>query len=97
MKIRKSVLMVLVTFSCLIASCTPQLTEEEATLLAENRIAEYARSERLALTAFGKPKISSEPGHSWVFDYASNTSPRHLVRVYVDSRDMVELSRMIDE
>ena len=75
----------------------PSLTETEARRLAEQRLGDYAQAERLDLAAFGKPEISSEPGRPWVFDYATDKSPRHLVRIYVDSRQDVEIHRMIEE
>jgi len=79
------------------SACMPSLTETEARALAEQRLNDYAQAERLDLAAFGKPKISSERGHPWIFDYTSGTSPRHLVRIYVDSREDVEIHRAIEE
>lgn len=96
MNVRKVALMSLMSLIGLVASCSSPLSEDEATQLAQDRIDEYARAESLASSAFGKPSISSEPGHKWIFDYTSDTSPRHLVRIYVDARDKVEVTRMID-
>jgi hypothetical protein len=79
------------------SACMPSLTETEARRLAEQRLDVYAQAERLDPAAFGNPEISSEPGHPWVFDYTSDTSPRHLVRIYVDSWADVEIHRMIEE
>lgn len=79
------------------SACMPSLSETEARRLAVQRLHDYAQAERLDPAAFGKPEISSEPGHPWVFDYTSDTSPGHLVRIYVDSRQGVEIHRMVEE
>jgi len=75
----------------------PALTEAEARTLAAQRVDDYAEAESLDPAAFGKPTISSEPGPPWVFDYSSDTMPRHLVRIYVNSRGDVEIHRMLEE
>jgi outer membrane protein assembly factor BamE (lipoprotein component of BamABCDE complex) len=80
-----------------IGACMPALTEHEAKTLADKRVAEYAEGENLDRASFGSPEISSEPGHPWVFDYTSNTAPRHLLRIYVNSREEVEIHRMVEE
>lgn len=77
--------------------CVPALTETEAAHLAARRLADYTEAEHLDRAMFGQPVISSEPGHAWVFDYASDTTPRHLIRIYVNSRKDVEIHRMIEE
>mgnify|MGYP001467748249 CR=1 FL=1 len=96
MNVRERVLASLISLTCIVASCSSPLSEDEVKRLAQERIDEYARAESLASSAFGKPSFSSEPGHKWIFDYTSDTSPRHLVRIHVDARDKVEVARMID-
>jgi hypothetical protein len=82
---------------CWMSGCRPAVTEAEAAKLAAQRVDDYAEGEGLDPSAFGKPIISSEPGHPWVFDYTSDTMPSHLLRIYVNSRDDVEIHRMIEE
>jgi len=74
----------------------PSLTEPEARNLAEQRISAYAKAEDLDRAMFREPTISSEEGHPWIFDYMSTTKPRHLVRIYVDSRKDVAIHRLIE-
>lgn len=96
MSTRNSALMTLMSIISLVAGCSSPLGEHEAKRLAQRSIEEYAKAEMLASSAFGAPNISSEPGHEWVFDYSSNTSPRHLVRIYVDASGKVEVNRLVD-
>lgn len=82
---------------CAISGCGSSPTAAEAKILAERRIAEYASLECLEPAEFGTPKISTEPGDKWVFDYVSNTTPRHLVRLTIKSASLIEISRMLEE
>ena len=79
-----------------VSGCTRVVTEAEARELAEAKLQEYARPEKIDRSSFGVPEVSSSTGHPWVFDYTSETVPRHLVRILVDSRDRIETHRMID-
>ena len=87
---------ILLIFSLSVAGCHSPLSMAEATRIAQRRIGEYAQEEGLTSKDFGKPAVSSESSGAWVFDYASVTTPRHLVRIYVESHDVVEVSRMIE-
>lgn len=81
----------------LIGGCAPALTAIEARRLADQKLNYYAEAEHLDLALFSQPTLSSAPGHPWIFDYTSNTRPRHLIRIYVNSRDDIEIHRMIEE
>lgn len=81
----------------LIGGCAPVLTEDEARSLANQRLRDYAVAEQLDLALFSQPVLSSAPNHPWIFDYTSNTEPRHSIRIYVNSRDTIEIHRMLEE
>ncbi len=83
--------------ACWMGCFSPALTRVEATSLAEQQLGDYVEAESLDRATFGKPAISTAPGHPWVFDYTSDTLPRHLLRIYVNSREDVEIHRMIEE
>lgn len=80
-----------------VGGCRPALTESDAGRLAEQRIQDYAEKENLDRARFGSPTASSERGHPWIFDYTSDTTPRHQIRIYVNSAEDVEIHRMIEE
>jgi len=76
--------------------CGPQMSESDAESLAINKLKEYSKKEGISFEQFGKPEVSSDEKHPWIFDFQSNGSPRHLVRIYVNRNGDVEINRMIE-
>lgn len=71
------------------------LSRGEAEKIATEKLAEYCEREGLSLSRFPAPQVSSAKDVPWIFDYTSDTSPRHFVRIHIDECGVVELSREI--
>lgn len=76
--------------------CSEQrLSRGEADRITTERLKAYCEMESLSASQFSPPQVSSVDEVPWIFDYTSNTSPRHFVRIHIDSCGVVELSREI--
>jgi len=90
---KKSRLIVLLFFS--LAMCGCSISSQEAEEIAGESIHEYIVQSQLNKEDFANPVVSMDGG-KWIFDYHSDTVPKHLVRIYVDQRGNVEVHRMIE-
>lgn len=79
-----------------LSHCPKQaLSRMEAEKIATQKLVEYCEREALSTSQFTAPQVSSADEVPWIFDYTSNTTPRHFVRVHIDDCGIVEVSREI--
>ena len=71
------------------------VSKEQAEKIAGQKIYEYCQREGLSVSQFSTYKLSSAKKIPWIFDYTSNTSPHHFVRIHIDECGVVEVSREI--
>ena len=85
-----------ICISLVATNCNRSISKDKAGQIAASRLKEYCKQEGLVIARFSKPEISSDEKHPWIFDYTSNTSPRHLIRIYIDRYGNAEIHRMIE-
>jgi len=96
------VVVLLLSVTTIIVGCTSTLSlsrcakqsfsRVEAERIATQKLKEYCEREGMNIFQFGKPEVSSVKEVPWIFDFTSNTSPRHWVRVHIDECGVVEVS-----
>jgi len=86
----------LVTLTATIASCGFVVTTKKAEKIAAQRLADYCTAERMSVTNFSKPTMTSDAEHQWIFDFESSTTPKHSVRIYVYKSGKADTHRMVE-
>lgn len=81
---------------CAFFVCTVYMRGEAAKVIAKERIEEYCKKENIPLVAMSKPVISKRYTPEWIFDYTSETNPRHEVRFLIDVFGHVKTHRLIE-
>ena len=77
--------------------CGGPIGDDEARRTARLELEEYCAREKLDISDFRGPVMSSNDKNPWIFDYRSTGAPRHLVKIYVGADGHVEVNRMIEE
>lgn len=67
-----------------VACCGRGLSQAEAEALAHSKLQEHCFDERLEFSKFTPPKMSSEKGFPWIFDYEYQGTPHQEVRIFFD-------------
>jgi len=86
----------LVTLTATIASCGLVVTTKKAETIAAQRLADYCTTEKMSVTNFSKPTMTSDEKHPWIFDFVSSTTPKHSVRIYVNKNGKTDMHRMVE-
>ena len=86
----------LVALTATIASCGSVVTTMKAEKIATQRLADYCTTERLSVTNFSKPTMTSDAEHPWIFDFESSTTPKHSIRIYVYKSGRTDTHRMVE-
>ena len=76
-----------------VLACRPTVNRARADTLAETRLQEYIRAERLNREQFDKPEVHNQGG-KWLYTYEYRGAPRQSVAVIVFADGHVEVSRM---
>ncbi len=79
-----------------ISSCGFVLTTKKAEKIAAQGLVDYCTAERMSVTNFSKPTMTSDVEHSWIFDFESSTTPKHSVRIYVYKSRKTDTHRMME-
>jgi hypothetical protein len=81
----------------IIAGCeNATIAKNSAEEIAKTKLEEYCKNEKLELSQFSAPEISTNNKYPWIFDYVSSSTPKHLVRIYVGSDGTSEIHRLIE-
>ena len=70
---------------------------DNARAIAKCRIEEYCKRNHISLSAMDGPIISKRYFYEWIFDYTSNTKPKHEVRLYINFLGVVQEHRLIED
>ena len=73
------------------------LSRSRATQIAEGELASYCAGERLPRGTFQLQEATEDDAHRWAFDFASTSTSKHAVRIYVTRNGRTETHRMKDE
>ena len=97
MKKRGLTILLIVLTAIALSSCRKELTRAQAEQLAATRLQKYCQEKGLAVSQFSAPVVSSDKEFPWIFDYGPSTSsPRHLVRIYIDGFGHTEIHNLIE-
>ncbi len=76
--------------------CSKPISKEKADQIAKTKLEEYCKNEGIEITRFGKPNISSDEKHPWIYEYVSSGSSKHNLLIYIDRYGKTEIHRMIE-
>lgn len=74
------------------ACCSPGQSQAEAAARARSWLQEHCLDERLEFSKFTPPKVSSEKGFPWIFDYEYQGTPHQEVVIFFDDCGKMEVS-----
>lgn len=86
------VLLVILMAFC-VSGCS--ISKADADMLALQRLEEYCKKQSLRTSDFLRPEITRDEGR-WLFDYTSNTTPKHFVRIYVENGGRTEFHSLVE-